>query len=185
MRIIAGKFKGRTIDFPKHIRPTQDKVRESIFNCLSSVISDVSVLDLFAGSGAIGLESLSRGAKGACFIDFDSRCTFVIHKNLEKLRLEGADIEVYTQEALKSLKILARRKKVFDIVFLDPPYHRDLAKKALKSIVDSGILHPRSFIIVEHSKKDDIGLLSEGLILIKELVHGNIKVSFFSVTRYD
>ncbi len=181
MRIIAGQYKGRKIDFPKHIRPTQDKVRESVFNCLSGVVEGASVLDLFAGSGAFGLEALSRGASGACFIDHDKKCTYTIHRNLEKLNIAGADVEVFTQDAERSLKILSRRGKVFDLVFLDPPYHKELAKKALKTLLGSGILHPRSFAVVESSKMDDLGLPLEGFVLLKELVYGNIKVCVFSI----
>lgn len=181
MRIIAGQYKGRGIDFPKYIRPTQDKVRGAVFNCLSGVVEGASVLDLFAGSGAFGLEALSRGAAGACFIDHDKKCTYMIHRNLENLGIAGADVEVFTQNVEKSLKVLTRRARLFDLVFLDPPYHKELAKKALKTIMGSGILHPRSFVIVESSKKDELSLPVEGLALLKELVYGNIKISIFSV----
>ncbi|MFH1691493.1 MAG: 16S rRNA (guanine(966)-N(2))-methyltransferase RsmD [Candidatus Omnitrophota bacterium] len=181
MRIIAGKYKGRKIDFPRQIRPTQDKVRGAIFNYLSGVVEGACVLDLFAGCGAFGIEALSRGAERACFIDIDKKCSYLIHRNLEGLGIRGINVEVFTQDTDKALKILGRRGKLFDLVFLDPPYYKGLAKKALKSLVHSGILHPRSFVIVECSKKDELDIPIEGLTLLKELVYGSIKISVFSV----
>lgn len=181
MRIIAGLYRGRKIGFPEHIRPTQDKVRGAIFNCLSGVVEGACVLDLFAGSGGFGLEALSRGASFACFIDDDKKCTSTIHKNLEKLGINRTQVEVFTQDAEKALKIFSRRGKLFDLVFLDPPYHRELAKKALKTLIGSGILHPRSFVITETSKKDELGLPLDGLIFLKEFIYGSIKVCIFSV----
>src|SRR5512135_2692729 len=99
MRIIAGLYKGRPLVFPEHIRPTKDIIRKSIFDTLAAVIKGQRVLDLFAGCGALGLESLSRGASGAWFIESDRKCSLFISKNLEKISKdceEAGDIRVYT-----------------------------------------------------------------------------------------
>ena len=182
MRIIAGKYKGRLIQFPKQIRPTQDKVRQSIFDVLASVVKGSRVLDIFAGSGALGLEALSRGASGVWFIDIDRKCSLIIDKNLEKLgitKIDSVDIRNFTNDAFKAIKILQKKKERFDIVFLDPPYYKGLAKKALKTLAESGILARQSFVVVEYSKKDDLGVCPEGLIPKKVIDYGDIKVSFF------
>ena len=186
MRIIAGKYKGRQIAFPKHIRPTQDKVRQSIFDVLADAVKGSRALDIFAGSGALGLEALSRGASGVWFIDIDRKCSLIIDKNLEKLgitKIDSVDIRNFTNDAFKAIKILQKKKERFDVVFLDPPYHKGLAKKALKTLVGSGILAACGFVIVEHFRKDDLGGCPEGLVLIREINYGDIKVSFFSATE--
>ncbi len=183
MRIIAGKYKGRLIQFPKHIRPTQDKVRQSIFDCLAGAFEGAKVLDLFAGSGALGIEALSRGAAYVYFIDNDRRCSLVIDKNLQRLNV-GEDetcVHNFTNDAFRAIKILEDRKVRFDIVFLDPPYYKEVAKKALKWLSGSGILPPRSFVIVEHSRKDDLGVVPDRLRLVKELSTGDVKVSVFAI----
>jgi 16S rRNA (guanine(966)-N(2))-methyltransferase RsmD len=184
MRIIAGRYKGRLISFPKHIRPTQDKVRQAIFDVLAGVVHRARVLELFAGSGALGFESLSRGASSACFIDSDRRSTNAIMRNLESLGLskdrQGA-VRVYTNDAFRALKILEKKGEKFDLVFLDPPYHKDLAKKALKTVASSGILPPHSFVIVEHAGTDDLGAVPENITRVKEADYGDIKVSYFQM----
>ncbi len=184
MRIIAGKYRGRRIAYPKHIRPTQDKVRQAIFDILSGIVPGARVLELFAGSGAMGLESLSRGASAVCLVDVDRRSTNAIMRNREVLDLgEEAQwaVRVYTNDAFRALKILEKKGERFDLVFLDPPYHKGLAKKALKTIASSGILAPRSFVIVEHAGTDDLGEAPENITRFKEVDYGDIKVSFFQM----
>jgi len=184
VRIIAGKYKGRRISFPAHIRPTQDKVRQAIFDVLAGVVTKARVLELFAGSGAMGFESLSRGAASVCLIDSDRRSTNAIMRNLEVLGLgeEGREgVRVYTNDAFRALKILEKKGEQFDLVFLDPPYHKDLAKKALKTIASSGILAPRSFVIIEHAGTDDLGDVPENITRFKETDYGDIKVSYFQM----
>lgn len=184
MRIIAGIYKGRPISFPKHIRPTQDKVRQAIFDVLAGAVEGARILELFAGSGALGLESLSRGAASVCLIDSDRRSTNAIMRNLGALGL-GADrhgvVRVYTNDVFRALKIFEKKGERFDLVFLDPPYHKELAKKALKTLASSGILPPRSFVIIEHARTDDLGAVPGVLTRLKEADYGDIKVSFFQM----
>jgi len=184
MRIIAGTYRGRRIVYPKHIRPTQDKVRQAIFDVLAGVVPGARVLELFAGSGAMGLESLSRGASSVCLIDADRCSTNAIMRNLEALDLgkkEQGAVRVYTNDAFRAVKILKKKGERFNLVFLDPPYHKGLAKKALKTVASSGILAPRSFVIVEHAGTDDLGDGPEHIIRFKEANYGDIKVSFFQM----
>ena len=132
MRIVGGEFRSRLISMPKgvDIRPTQDKVREAIFNVLGD-ISGRRVLELFAGTGAFGIEAISRGAKSATFVDNNFRCTQTIKLNLESLPVDDSKYDIIKSNALSILPRLAREEEKFDIVFLDPPYYQDMAKKCL------------------------------------------------------
>ena len=123
MNIIGGIYKGRTIAIPKgaKIRPTSNKVREALFNILGGKVPDAAVLDLFAGSGSLGLEALSRGARRAVFVDNDSRCINTIKKNIKKLGIEG-DIKVMQLNAAQGIKKLHNNEAKFDLIFMDPPY---------------------------------------------------------------
>lgn len=183
MRIIAGQYKGRKIDFPRHIRPTQDKVRQAVFDVLGGAVEGCRVLDLFAGSGAFGLEAASRGARAVCFIDRDRRSSAVVEVNIKKLGLDSEkDIEVenHVQDAVRAIGILAKRKKLFDLVFLDPPYGSDALKKSLKTLGESDILTPRSFVIAEHVKRSSMPE-TEGLLLqFRQIEHGDTAVTFYA-----
>jgi 16S rRNA (guanine966-N2)-methyltransferase len=120
MRIIAGSHKGHTIQAPRgdHTRPTSDRVRENVFNLLGSV-EEAAVLDLYAGSGALGLEALSRGAARAVFVERDADAVRTIERNLDKLRLAGA---VLRQDAITTLAAEAGAGRKYDLVLVDPPY---------------------------------------------------------------
>lgn len=180
MRIISGCFKGFLIAFPKHIRPTQDKVRQAVFDVLAPVIRGARVLDLFAGSGAFGLESLSRGASGAWFIEKDKRCKCIIDNNLGSFPLSPAeqkDVKVYGNDVGRALAILEKKKEVFDIIFLDPPYHRGLAKKTLQTLYTGGILTPSGFLVIEHAQTDDLDMIPEGYNSVRCMTYGDIRVT--------
>lgn len=121
MRLISGSAGGIPLEVPKSVtRPTQDRVRQAIFNMLGELISGARILDLFAGSGALGLESLSRGAATALLIDQDRSACEVIKKNLAKTRLEGASIR--QADVFKTIAQLATAGSQFDLIFADPPY---------------------------------------------------------------
>lgn len=179
MRIIAGKYKGRQIAFPKHIRPTQDKIRQSIFDVLANVVKGRRVLDLFAGSGALGLEALSRGAKAVWFIDSDKRCRDIIQENIDKLKIGPKEAFNFKNDAFRAIGVLQKKNMVFDLIFLDPPYGKDLAKKALKTLSGSGILATRSFIVAEHSRSEILPDQAGYLSLLKQLRHGETIVSIY------
>lgn len=153
MRIIAGRAKGREILAPKgkNTRPTLAKVKEAMFGMIQFDLEDAFVLDLFAGSGGLGIEALSRGASKAVFCDLDIQAVKVIKGNLSKLGFEE-QASVRYGDSLNSLKQLAAKGAAFDIVFIDPPYCSDLAGKALELLGELPLLNPGAILLCEHSK---------------------------------
>ncbi len=179
MRIIGGVYRSRLIEMPRGvaIRPTQDKVREAVFNILANRIVGARVLDLYAGSGAFGLEALSRGAMKAVFVDSNPQCIRTIIRNAKNLDIEDA-VVVLRDDSVKALKILESSQDKFDLVFLDPPYGRGIARKCLISLIGYDIVAPIHSIIAEHHKKDALGDF-EGLIRTDERLYGDTAVSMF------
>jgi 16S rRNA (guanine966-N2)-methyltransferase len=156
MRIIAGSRKGARIFAPKGLetRPTADRVREAAFNLLGpGAAEDAQVLDLFAGSGAMGLEALSRGAARATFVESDREACRTINRNLDKLGLEGAT--VLCQDALTALRADARQGARYDLVLLDPPYRRfsSLQKAMIRHLPE--ILAPDGTLLVETAAEEE------------------------------
>ena len=175
MRIIAGKFKGRTLITmkDKSIRPTTDRVKESIFNLLQGVIEDAKVLDLFAGSGALGIESISRGAASVTFADRSNDSIETINTNLKKV---GGKVNVIRKDFLGTIDYLAARKEKFDLIFLDPPYKQGLDKAAIDKIDDAGILAEDGIIIVERSREDAPLNLTKGYRATTVRDYGSVTV---------
>jgi len=159
MRIIAGSRKGARIFAPKgsETRPTGDRVREAAFNLIGpGRVEDASVLDLFAGSGAMGLEALSRGAAHATFVESDREACRAINRNLDKLDLEGAT--VLCQDALTALRADVRSGTRYDLVLVDPPYRRfsSLQNALIEHLPE--ILTPGGLLLVETAAKEEPGL---------------------------
>lgn len=150
MRVISGTARGTKIYTIESTstRPTLDRVKESLFNIIQNRIKNSTVLDLFAGSGALGIEALSRGASKAVFCDLNNNAVKVINQNLQKTNLKDSSI-VLNMDYKKCLKKMYNDLLKFDIVFLDPPYRFDLAVKAIDQILDLGILNYNGLIIVE------------------------------------
>lgn len=176
MRIIAGKYKGRHIKVLKCIRPTQGKVKKALFDILGD-INGLSFLELFAGSGQVGLEALSRGVKEVVFIEKDLKIAKIIKENLSLLGY--SHYRVITLDVLKALKNLDKQGKKFDIVFLDPPYYKGLAKKTLQSLGTYDILAGNGFIVVQHFKKDILSERINNLTKYKEARYGDALLSFY------
>ncbi|SFL27040.1 16S rRNA (guanine966-N2)-methyltransferase [Bradyrhizobium sp. NFR13] len=155
MRVVGGRLKGRSIASPttQAIRPTADRLRESLFNILihayENPIEDARVLDLFAGTGALGIEAVSRGAKFTLFVDNGSEARALLRNNVEALGLGGVT-KVYRRDA--SDLGPAHPVEPFSLVFLDPPYRMKLAEKALASLRDGGWLTPGALLVVEEAK---------------------------------
>jgi len=155
MRVIGGRLKGRNLASPatRDIRPTADRLRESVFNILihayDDPIADARVLDLFAGTGALGIEAVSRGAKFALFVDNGAEARALLRNNVEALGLGGVT-KVYRRDATELGP--AHPVEPFALVFLDPPYGRGLAEKALASLRDGGWLTPAALLVVEEVK---------------------------------
>ena len=151
MRIVSGSMRGTklyTLDGMDVTRPTLDRVKESLFNILNFRIKDALVLDLFAGSGALGLEAVSRGAKKSYFCDFSFEAIKIINKNIEKTRCRDKT-EVIQKDYKKALEKFKNDNLKFDIVFLDPPYKTGYTKEALEIILDKNLLEEDGIIIIE------------------------------------
>jgi 16S rRNA (guanine966-N2)-methyltransferase len=154
MRVVGGRLRGRNLASPssRDIRPTADRLRESVFNILihahGDPITEARVLDLFAGTGALGIEAISRGAKFALFIDNGAEARALMRDNVEALGLGGVT-KVYRRDATNLG--LAHPLEPFSLVFLDPPYGKGLAEKALVSLRDGGWLTPDALLVVEEA----------------------------------
>ncbi len=179
MQIISGMFKGERIYTPRHtkIAPTSSVVRRAIFDFLKPVIKNKNVLDLYAGSGALGIEALSRGAKKATFVEFDSECVKVIKSNISKLK--NVDTEVIPLEVFMAIRLL--KGNLFDIVFMDPPYKEKLIKSILLEISEYDIVDKNSLLIAEHHKKEIFADVIGVFALIKQKRYGETAVSVFEM----
>lgn len=180
MRVIAGRFKGKTLDAPKGLatRPTSDRVREALFNVLEHGVPEVSfegarVLDLFAGSGALGLEALSRGARYGLFIEDDASARGVIRRNVEALGLTGAT-KIWRRDATRLGP--AGNITPFDLVFCDPPYGKGLATEALQSAVDGGWLVPHAIVVLEE-RAGEAPAWPQGLAEIDRRRYGDTEIA--------
>jgi 16S rRNA (guanine966-N2)-methyltransferase len=154
MRIISGKFRGRRLRGPQGVdlRPTSDRLRETLFNILGATVGGAVVLDVFAGTGAIGLEGLSRGAREVVFIDSNPAAVRLIRQNLELCAVTSG-CRILMADAFKSLRRLAREGFKADIIFLDPPYHWGPYDDLLGLLFLTGIASPGSRVVMEHHQK--------------------------------
>lgn len=150
MRIISGKFKGKQLLENKfdHIRPTTDKVKQAIFTKFQFDIASSRVLDLFCGTGALGIEAISRGASEVIFVDLNEKSVMLTKKNLESIK---SNAKVYKCDAEKAVELV---KGKFDFILLDPPYQSGLYEKILKKIAEYDILRDDGVIICEHAKEN-------------------------------
>ena len=155
MRVISGVARGTKLNSidSTDTRPTLDRVKEALFNIIQNIIDDSIVLDLFAGSGAIGIECISRGAKKAYFCEKSHEAVKMIRQNIEKTRFTDKS-EILQQDYKKSLKNYSVRNIKFDIVFLDPPYKNDIAVDAVQDIIELGLLRKNGVIIIETDEKE-------------------------------
>ena len=169
MRVIAGKHKSKVLESleGRNTRPTMDKVKEGIFNSLQEVHG--LGLDLFAGSGALGIEALSRGMEKVIFVDQNFKAVKVIQANLKQLDLRDQS-EVYKNNADRALKALNKREIQFDYIFLDPPYNKGLIDKALEQIAEFNLLKENGIIICEFSNHEQIN--TTGFKVIKQYHYG-------------
>jgi 16S rRNA (guanine(966)-N(2))-methyltransferase RsmD len=170
MRVVAGRFGGRPLVAPRGraVRPTSDRVREAVFSILGAgVLEGAWVLDLFAGSGALGIEALSRGASHAAFVDSSSAAVAAVRRNLDAL---GVEAEVRRQDALAYLRTASRDARQYDLVFLDPPYRRANALGPELSTGLGPVLAPAARVVAESDRRAPLGL---GLPLLDERRYGD------------
>ena len=159
------------------MRPTYDRVRESVFSMIEPAIDGAAVLDLFAGSGSLGIESLSRGATRATFIEMDRRVLSVVRENVERLGLASL-CRLIGGDALALLK-RAVPGGPFDIAFVDPPYSSGLALRALELLVESGNLADEAIVVVERASSDALPAIVGPLGLFRSKKYGSIAVDFY------
>ena len=159
------------------IRPTTDRQRESLFNILSNMnlINNANVLDLFAGTGALGIESLSRGAQSIVFVDNSRQAIRLIENNIKHLQIEQST-KIIQYDILKNLACLD--DKIFDLILMDPPYHRAYIYKTLMNILNQQCFDLNTIIVAEHAAKEDIHV-PENLIQMDARQYGDTKFSFF------
>lgn len=168
MRVIAGKAKRVQLNTVPGMdtRPTTDRIKETLFNMIAHGLGDAAFLDLFAGSGAIGIEALSRGALEAVFVEKNPRAAACIRENLSRTKLENEAV-LMTTDVLSALRRMEGTRK-FDYIFMDPPYNLELEKEVLTYLADSALLAEDALLIVEASLETDFSYLNElGYTLIK------------------
>ncbi len=175
MRIVAGKYKYRKIEVPENARPTPERVREAIFSMIGTKVEGAVVLDLFAGSGAMGLEALSRGASLCYFNEIDRRHFGTLKSNVVGCRAESASVLLNRDFR----NAIAGIEGTVDLVFLDPPYSMDLYGEILEKLDASGVLSEGAFVVVEHVYNNKITDTPSSLEKIKEKKYGNIGVDVF------
>jgi 16S rRNA (guanine966-N2)-methyltransferase len=181
MRVIAGKYRSRRLAAPPGVatRPTSDRLRETLFNVVAPRVPDSVWLDLFAGSGAVGIEALSRGARSATFVEASSAAARTIRNNLQTLKIEEG-FEVIEREAATALRMLDSQALVFDFCFLDPPYRKmGDYEQILGFLSQSRLLTPESLVIAEHDKHFDPGDGFGSLRRQRVLRQGDAVLSFY------
>ncbi|HUR43194.1 MAG TPA: 16S rRNA (guanine(966)-N(2))-methyltransferase RsmD [Aestuariivirga sp.] len=187
MRIVGGKFKGRGLSSPsgQGTRPTSDRVRESIFNILAHGIEGFTLdgartLDLFAGTGAFGLEAISRDARFCLFVDESAEARGLIRRNADSLGLIG-QCKIWRRDATKLGPCAPQTP--YDLAFADPPYGKGLGEKALVSVVEGGWLNPGAVVVLEEAAKAEVAHVA-GLTLLDQRTYGDTQVRFYQAADH-
>lgn len=182
MRIITGIARGCKLKSPKGLvtRPTADRVKESLFNILGSEVLSAQILDLFAGTGNLGLESLSRGAAHATFIDQNLESIHIIQENATHTKLVASS-EIVKQDVFTALRRLDGMSRKFDLVFCDPPYQKGLAEKTLYLLDELSILREGAIIVIEHARDEALDLALKNIAFKCNRRYGATTISFFSM----
>lgn len=183
LRIIGGEWRGRKLCFPDvpNLRPTPDRVRETIFNWLAPMINGAHCLDLFAGSGALGFEALSRGAEHATFVDSHKKATQEIQNNLSLLNANNK-ANIFSMDGVKFLsheKFKTTEVKKYDLVFLDPPYHLDLMQKVVPVLEENDWLADNAMLYLEIEKRQSLPTLPINWQQLKEKTAGEVNYFLF------
>ena len=181
MRIISGEFKSRHLSFPKSkkTRPMTDRAKETIFNILGETVIKTKVLDLFAGSGSLGLEALSRGASHVTFVENGAWAEKSLLANLKTLNLQSKAVFL-RQDVIRVLEKLQNGSETFSLIFLDPPYNQGLVKKILNLLDQSDIVSPLTQLIVHRSRQERLPETLGKLKVLREKQIGQACLSFLS-----
>jgi 16S rRNA (guanine966-N2)-methyltransferase len=186
VRVIGGSAKGRRLATLRTLalRPTPDRVREALFNILGGRIDDVAVLDLFAGSGAIGLEALSRGARVAVFVEAHEPACRLIESNLQRCDLDERAV-VWCREVLNAMPALKIQRRTFEVIFLDPPYQTPLLEDTLHQLGDGRLLSRDGQVIAEHFFKRVLPERFGRLHRTRLARFGDVALSFYRVPESE
>ena len=193
MRVIAGQARGTKLTDIKgnQIRPTLDQVREALFNILGHDLSGEYFLDLFGGSGAIGIEALSRGAEKVVWVEKNRQSQDLIYANLKKCRFfnDGSKPPFFNWDLLKldafqAIAVLQKMNLIFDIVYIDPPFADNLYEKCLMSLSRSQVLKKGSLVVVEHHNKNVLQKNYAKLVLDDQRRLGDTSLSFYSLENF-
>ena len=187
MRIVAGKFKGRRLKTLKglDVRPTADRVKESLFRILGEQVVNADFLDLCAGTGNVGLEALSQGAKSTTFVDSNYHSVRIIESNLEMCGFDRKhpQVTLIRTDARKALTRLSKRKTKFDLIYFDPPYASKIHESCIKHIARTNLLSPAGLLVVEHRQVREANwtesLMLDELILSRQERYGDTVLSFY------
>jgi len=179
LRIIGDELRGNKLYTTPGtlIRPTADRLRESIFNILSNLVKKAVVLDLFAGTGALGIEALSRGAESAVFIDDNKTALSVVERNIQACAVDNRS-QIIRWNIVKNLNCLRSIGSKFDLVFMDPPYNNGMIKPTLINLHDSGSLGNEACIVIEHNCLEPIPETCRQFELIDQRKYGKKLISF-------
>ncbi len=184
VRIIAGKHRARRLPVLVHegLRPTGDRVKETLFNWLMSAVNDATCLDMYAGSGSLGIEALSRGARKVIFVEQDRTVAKQINDNLSTLR-ELDNAAVLNQNALQaSLLEGADGVKHFNIVFIDPPFGNQMVEKSIAKLINQNLLAPNAYIYIETGHRDNYNAPTE-LTLIKQIKTSQVNACLYQFSQ--
>jgi len=181
LRIISGRWKSRrliSIKGSSNTRPTSDRVKEAVFNMLRDKLYESAVLDIFAGTGNMGFEALSRGSSKAVFIEKNRKAVSVIEKNARNLDCVSM-IHIIKKDVFKAIDDLSKERDAFDIIFMDPPYNANIEKSVLLAILNADILDRQGVVVVEHDYKNEMPNNVEELIKIDTRKYGNTGISLY------
>ncbi|WP_138751630.1 16S rRNA (guanine(966)-N(2))-methyltransferase RsmD [Paenibacillus sinopodophylli] len=183
MRVIAGEAKGRTLKAVPgtNTRPTTDKVKEAIFSMIGPYFDGGMALDLFAGTGGLGIEAWSRGVEHTVFVDRERISIDIIRQNVETAKM-GSAAEIYKNDAERALKALAKRGLRFRLVFLDPPYKMVTMDNLMSELAASGLLEPEAIIVIEH---DASHLYPEQMEQFEQFKHAKYGDTAVSIYQYN
>lgn len=186
MRVVAGERKGLRLKAASGntTRPTTDKVKESLFNIIGPFFDGGVVLDLFAGSGGLGIEALSRGAEKAIFIEKDRKAYAILKENIQKCNYEELS-EVFCNDAVRAVKALLKRDITIDYLFLDPPYAKMDYYDLVQQLVNGGKISDRAIIVCEHAKDVTLPLSYGSYTLQRKELYGSSYLSIYRIAREE
>jgi 16S rRNA (guanine(966)-N(2))-methyltransferase RsmD len=185
VRVIAGLAKGKTLRYPKlskgkRLRPLTGRVKEALFNILVNKNPDARFLDLFAGTGSVGIEALSRGAGLAIFVEFDRKTVQILRENLALTGFTDR-AEVYCLDVVKAIKIIDKAKGKFDIIFIGAPYGSPMLEETLKALAVTGLVDDDAVVVAEHSIRDKVSDSYGKLVKFRDSRYGDTVLSFYNL----